>query len=681
MDLEKSILSVKKTAIKNDGNIRSILLTGLFCTFLLCLIYLFSPTIFQHLDYKIYDSFLKSTSKVPDNHSSVIVDIDEKSLKKFGQWPWPRYRVAELLDKINHYDPATISLDVIFSEPDRTSIGPLLHNFSEVFPVDISTDNIPEAFLDNDKILSTALEKGPFVLSTKFHFDDSIEKSENCILHPVAKVSLQDSKTALKNSQLFKAKSVLCNIPELTDSISSTGFFNINPDHDGILRRAPLLIEYMGKTYPSLALATLMKMQKTNQVVLNYSATKLESITFQNKKIPVDPKGQILIKFRGPRGHYNYISAADILDEKITPETIKGKTIFLGTSAAGLKEIRATPFDPSFPGVEVHASIADTIMTGDFIIIYNWVTGLIFILIIVSGTLSSIILARAGALWGLFFAVSSILILWLSTSWSFHNKGIYFPLSYLFFSIALLYLMLTVFKYRLEEIKVFSRTKELLLTQETTIASMATLAEYRDPDTGGHIKRTREYVKIMAEKLQKKPKYKTLLNNSAIDMFYKSAPLHDIGKVGVPDNILLKPDRLTKTEFEVMKRHAQMGRDVIKAAVINLGRDSFLKFAEEMAYTHQEKWDGSGYPQGLRGEEIPISGRLMALADVYDALISRRPYKKPYPHREAINTIKISSGRHFDPEIVDVFLELEKEFRNIAFKYADNDEEREMLDQ
>jgi putative two-component system response regulator len=208
---------------------------------------------------------------------------------------------------------------------------------------------------------------------------------------------------------------------------------------------------------------------------------------------------------------------------------------------------------------------------------------------------------------------------------------------------------------------------------------MATLAEYRDPDTGGHIKRTREYIKVLAEKLQKSPKYSNLLNSTIIDMLYKSAPLHDIGKVGVPDNILLKPERLTDNEFEIMKRHTLMGRDVIRAAVADLGKESFLKFAEEMAYTHQEKWDGSGYPQGLRGEDIPLSGRLMALADVYDALISTRPYKKPYSHREAIRSIKIASGKHFDPEIVDAFLELEEIFRKIAYKYADTEEEREML--
>jgi len=358
---------------------------------------------------------------------------------------------------------------------------------------------------------------------------------------------------------------------------------------------------------------------------------------------------------------------------------LTGKIVFLGTSAAGLRELRATPYDPIFPGVEIHASIIDTILSGDFLATYHWITGLILLLVVVLGLLSSIILSRAGSLSGLAFISLSFILLWFGARWMFYSRGVFFPFSSLFFSLTILYLLLTAFKYRLEEQKVLARTRELLVTQNTTIESMATLAEYRDPETGGHIKRTREYIRLLAKKMQETEKYKNILTDQVIDMLYKSAPLHDIGKVGVPDNILLKADDLSNDEYEIMKRHTVMGRDVILAAEANLGRDSFLKIAEEMAYTHQEKWDGSGYPQGLKGEEIPISGRLMALADVYDALISRRPYKRPYPHQSAINSIKIASGSHFDPEIVETFLEVEQDFREIAITYADTEEEREIL--
>jgi len=230
----------------------------------------------------------------------------------------------------------------------------------------------------------------------------------------------------------------------------------------------------------------------------------------------------------------------------------------------------------------------------------------------------------------------------------------------------------------LEEL-VRQRTRELELTQEATIESMAALAEYRDPETGGHIQRTKNYVKILAEHLKDHPSFKDFLGGNTIELLYKSAPLHDIGKVGVEDSILLKSGKLTDEEFEAIKKHALYGRGAIRAAVKNLGRDSFLRYAEDIAYTHQEKWDGSGYPQGLKNEEIPIPGRLMALADVYDALISKRVYKTPFSHTKAVAIIKEGKGSHFDPDMVDAFLEVEEEFRQIALEHADFDEEREAL--
>ena len=229
------------------------------------------------------------------------------------------------------------------------------------------------------------------------------------------------------------------------------------------------------------------------------------------------------------------------------------------------------------------------------------------------------------------------------------------------------------------ESRVAERTRELALTQAVMIEGLATLAEYRDPETGGHIKRTQNYVKALAQKLKDHPNFSHELNDEAIELLYQSAPLHDVGKVGVPDSILLKPGKLTDEEFEEMKMHTVFGNDALKITEHKLGKSHFLHYAREIAYTHQEKWDGSGYPQGLKGEEIPLSGRLMALADVYDALISKRVYKPPFPHEKAVAIITEGKGSHFDPDVVDVFLELEGTFRNIALTFADYDEEREML--
>ena len=229
------------------------------------------------------------------------------------------------------------------------------------------------------------------------------------------------------------------------------------------------------------------------------------------------------------------------------------------------------------------------------------------------------------------------------------------------------------------EIKVQERTQQLVLTQEVTIESMAALAEYRDPETGGHIQRTKNYVRTLALHLQREPQYCKILTNEVIELLYLSAPLHDIGKVGIPDHILLKPGKLTDAEFEEMKKHTVYGRDTLRSAANKLGGQSFLRFAMEIAYSHQEQWDGSGYPEGLKGEDIPLSGRLMALADVYDALISRRVYKPPFTHQRAVEIILEGKGRHFDPGMVDAFMEIQEDFRQIALRFVDFEEESVML--
>ena len=225
------------------------------------------------------------------------------------------------------------------------------------------------------------------------------------------------------------------------------------------------------------------------------------------------------------------------------------------------------------------------------------------------------------------------------------------------------------------EIEVEKRTREVSAIQDVTILAMASLAETRDSDTGNHIRRTQFYVKVLAAKLRDHPRFTTTLTDRYITMLFKSAPLHDIGKVGIPDRILLKPGRFEPHEFEIMKTHTTLGRDAIEHAEQSLGMQvEFLSMAKEIALGHQEKWDGSGYPQGLSGDAIPLSARLMAIADVYDALISRRVYKEAMSHDKAVDVITEGRSRHFDPDMVDAFLALQSEFRTIAARYADSDQ-------
>jgi len=224
------------------------------------------------------------------------------------------------------------------------------------------------------------------------------------------------------------------------------------------------------------------------------------------------------------------------------------------------------------------------------------------------------------------------------------------------------------------ELEVAKRTREVMAIQDVTILAMASLAETRDSDTGNHIRRTQFYVKALSEKLRDHPRFGWFLTDSNINMLFKSAPLHDIGKVGIPDRILLKPGRFEPHEFEIMKTHTTLGRDAIVHAETALGTHvSFLSFAKSIAFSHQEKWDGSGYPQGLSGDDIPIPARLMAVADVYDALISRRVYKEGMSHEDAVQIMTGGRGTHFDADMFDAFIEIQEEFRAIAGRFADTD--------
>ncbi|MBI5889076.1 MAG: HD domain-containing protein [Nitrosomonadales bacterium] len=219
------------------------------------------------------------------------------------------------------------------------------------------------------------------------------------------------------------------------------------------------------------------------------------------------------------------------------------------------------------------------------------------------------------------------------------------------------------------------RTEENVAIKDTTILALSSLAETRDNETGNHIRRTQHYVRTLAIQLQTHPRFADFLTDDNIDMLFKIAPLHDIGKVGIPDRILHKPGKLTEEEFEIMKTHTLLGGNAISGAenMSSVRNSPFLRAARQIAIGHHEKWDGSGYPFSLRGDNIPIPARLMALADVYDAMSCKRVYKSAMGHDEVAQTIIGGRGKHFDPDVVDAFVTAMNEFKAIAAKFSDDD--------
>jgi adenylate cyclase len=514
------------------------------------------------------------------------------------------------------------------------------------------------------------LSKGPFLLGYQFLFEEDSD-SEDCLLHPLQVINLMHDTTERGSPPFIHARSVSCNLKMFSQAAAGSGFFNVSPDPDGILRRVPLIIEHKGRLYPSLALATLMKALGAHDVLLKTGANGAKSLYLNQTAIPLTSEGSMLIHFRGKGKRFNYVSAADILSDRIPDGKIQGKIVFVGTSASGLKELKSTPLDPVFPGVEVHATVVDNILRKDFLSQPEWAAGLESAGMLVFGLFSAFILAWTGAGWSsLFLGVAGVGI-WQASVWMFRKEGVFIspvlPLIVLSFNFSIL----TFFRFWREEQRVKERTRELAMVQEATIESMSSLTETRDPDTGGHIRRTQNYIRLLAEYLKNQPEFAPFLDEETIDLLCKSAPLHDIGKVGVSDRILLKPGKLTDQEFEEMKQHTVYGRDTILVAERKLGNTSFLRVAREIAYSHHERWDGFGYPEGLKGEHIPVPGRLMALVDTYDAVTSKRVYKSPLPHEEAVQIIIEAKGAQFDPAVVDAFLEVKEDFRQIALRYAD----------
>ena len=226
------------------------------------------------------------------------------------------------------------------------------------------------------------------------------------------------------------------------------------------------------------------------------------------------------------------------------------------------------------------------------------------------------------------------------------------------------------------ERRVEEATEEIRHTRDMSLMTLAKLAESRDSETGMHLERMAEYSRILAGAIREAGPYREKVDHEFVDWVFKSSPLHDIGKVGIPDSILRKPGPLTGEEEEIMRRHTVIGGDTLRSVLERFSGTSFLNMAMEIAYYHHERWDGAGYPYGIAGEEIPLAARIVALADAYDAITSRRPYKKAENHGEAVRRIEIDTGKHFDPALVDAFRRRQEEFEIVQRRLQVRDQER-----
>lgn len=637
--------------------------TGLIVTLIILFAVLSGERIFTRLDYRMYDFLSNAVPDGPPSKLIVIADIDNKSLEEVGQWPWSRYKTAEMIRNISESGAAAIGLDAIFPEEDRTSLVNIKESLNKDYGLNVEVINVPRGFGDNDEYMSLVLADGPFVLSNYFTFDGTEQR-------PKVRIDPLRVKGLTGDEDFYNADGVLTNLNKFQAAAGHSGFFNSLPDMDGLTRKVPLVIRYGDDVYPLMSLRTFMTASglEEAEMVRGFGGQILK---VGDKSIPVSRNGTAWLNFKRGADLYKTYSAADILYGRVPGEAFFGKIVFVGASATGINDLHSTSLRSLFPGVEIHAAFVDNLINGDFFHIPSWtyIANLISVLSFGIGiTLLSLRIRPSGFLYIMPVIIFGAVI--LSYAVLFAARIYISPTPAVIVAVNVFFFLTGVSIY-IEEKRNRMQAKMLSGAQAMTIRSMASVAETRDPETGEHILRTQLYVKIIAERLLEEGHFTDELCPETINLLYLSAPLHDVGKVGISDSILLKPAKLTEEEFEIMKTHAELGVEIMKRAEEAEGSSSFLTIGMKIAGNHHEKWDGSGYPKGLKGDEISLYGRIMAVADVYDALRSRRSYKEPFSHEKSMKILLEGRGSHFDPKVIDAFLAIEEDVIHIADSHRD----------
>ncbi len=615
---------------------------------------LYKSGIIEYFDYKLYD-IISNTIKADSSTSKssvVVVDIDEKSLNTIGQWPWSRVILANLIRTISSASPTSIGLDVIFAEPDKTSPDQMIKFYKNYFSKDIKIDGLSRHFYDNDEIFKRYINNSQTVLAV--YLSSNKTKDEECQL-PEQNIDIKD-----KSIIGYRANNILCNIEKIQSSSSSVGFINSSTDSDGIFRRVPLFMQYKDYVVPILGLAMFTSLDK---VVLNR-----EDVSILNHSIKIGENTEVLLNFYD-KDWYTTISAVDLLLGKIDKNALQGKFVLLGTSAIGLHDRYLISAGETIAGVRVHATLIDNILHDELRYQPLWIkyTNIIFSIFLSLILLYYMLLKEHIKILQVFVVAA---IIYIILSLYMLSDNIYLSSAYFLVPISVCFFIINIVLIVLDYQERKSFYIELNKAHSSAIDSMALVVESRDTETGAHIKRTKEYINCMCEYLYKKKMYQNILTKEYISLVYRASPLHDIGKVAIPDDILKKPGRLTAEEFLVMKEHPSIGKKILENALVEHKDNEFLKIALRIAHSHHEKWDGTGYPEGIKGEDIPLEARMMALADVYDALISRRVYKKAISFEETEQIIIDGRGTHFDPVLVDIFIVLKDKFKEIAIKIS-----------
>jgi len=624
---------------------RLVLICGLVPTLVTAWLSLSRPSALANLEYGGYDLVVRSVATRPPSGRIVIVDVDERSLSAVGQWPWRRDVIGRLITRLRDLGVPTIALDIIFAESDRYN----------------------ETGVRADQTLADTLRKGGVALGYALTFGGSPDQLKECVQHPLG-IALIRPDDDHGDEPFFQASGAVCSLPMLSEAAGASGFLNAAPDPDGRLRRVPLLLQFKGRVQPALGLEAVVAATKARDIslrVLNVNAT---SLALDDRRVPLDGKSNLLLRYRGGKRTFPYVSAIDVLNGQTPPDTLKGKIVFVGTTALGTREVVATPLDTLFAGVEVQATVADNLLQQDFIRESEFGPMVEAQLVLGLGIFAALVVGRLGLARGGAVIAVAVAALWGGAVWLLSANGTFLSPVFPTLGSILAFGTMAIAQLVLERRRADQAGREKAISQRLMVQGLLSLTEVRDAETGRHSRRTQAYARVIAEQLARHTGFGDYLTPERIDLLSRLAPLHDIGKVGVPDSLLNKPGALTVEEVAEMRKHPAHGRDVIVHAERDVGvpDDAILAMAKDIVYTHHEKWDGTGYPEGLQGAQIPVVGRLMALVDVYDAITTPRVYRDPMSHSEAVAFIVSVRGTHFDPSVVDAFLEVASKVERLS---------------
>lgn len=441
-------------------------LAALFLTLSLVYSYWTMPDFFKTLDSRMQDMLFMYRGAIPTSDKVVIVDIDEKSLKKYGQWPWPRDIFAQLIANLTNAGAGIIGLDIVFSEEDGKSPD----KFAKLFGYD------PKDVVNNDEILASVFAQAPVIGGYTFLFDGNYTGRDPTI--PAIFIEENYDPMLSTEQKIYEGKSIVLNIPVIQKSLYSSGFFNNVPDDDNIIRSVPLVMKYDMSIYPSLAFEMLRAYKNESQVIVHYNENGIEYIKMGDLVLPTDESGRFSVNFRGPGHTFKYISAADIIDNTFDPKDIDGKFVLVGTSALGLLDLRGIVYDSAFPGVEVHANLIDNVLEKDFIVKNNETTVIDLFIIIGVTILSSALFALLRASLTIPTLIGVLVALFCFYYYMLFTKGmilnILFPVLGLFLS----FIFAVVIEYLFE-----GRKKELVMKAFAKKVSPAVMEELtKNPD-------------------------------------------------------------------------------------------------------------------------------------------------------------------------------------------------------